>query len=517
MRRVLVVIIAIVLAVVLVLVTLSLLRPGAPPEGPVALTFVVDVPAETPPEDGVFLELEGVAFAMNRSAPDRWTITRTFDLGETVPYRYNRNGLGYVSAEAFTPDSPQTWRTLTTTPALTTQQDVVERWRWIPDPPLSGFDLRAPPSSFPARSDGGPFLTGVDLLDFYRPEFDPLVDSTMQRVRDLEARWVHLVIIYAVVEANPPRLGDAGITMSEEAFRAHVTEARTLGLNVSVTIATEESFFPAVRTEISASLSQAWFDVYFAELDGVYQQWFPVLSELGVEMVFVPGSGLYPESPTLAPYVDGKLRDQVAFIRSNYAGLLTSDWVMGPPFTFYADLDFVGTKWDSLVNPAYATSDDYAVWLDFWAEEELDALFREYGKPVIVGVSWASYEGAAQLRYGGDDPEISEYEPFTGAVPRDLQLQADLFGATLEVLAKRPWIKGTFLFGYRYWTSVDLSPGVRGKPAEDLFRQWYGALNRPGAGGSVPSFQDVTFTARVPANTPPADQVYWVRTTFFEP
>ncbi|MEE9197968.1 MAG: carboxypeptidase regulatory-like domain-containing protein, partial [bacterium] len=284
-----------------------------------------------------------------------------------------------------------------------------------------------------------------------------------------------------------------------------------------MTIATDELFFPEVRADISAALSEAWYDAYFAELDGVYQQWFPVLNELGVEMLFIPGSNLYTESPILAPYVDQKLRDQVAFVRSSYGGLLTSDWVMGPPFTFYSDLDYVGTKWDSQIDPRYVTPDDFAAWLDLWAEEELDALFVEYGKPVLVGLSWASYDGAAQLRFGGDDPEISEYEPFTGAVAQDLQVQADLFGASLQILAQRPWIKGTFLFGYSYWTSVDLSPGVRGKPAEDLFRQWYTALNRPGVATTVPSYVDVGFTAHVPANTPPGDQVYLVRTTFFEP
>ncbi|MFQ5918446.1 MAG: hypothetical protein ACE5I4_00185 [Thermoplasmata archaeon] len=60
MRRILVGITALVLAVVLILVTLSFLRPGAPPEGPVALTFIADAATRGKTAEGVLTKYFGV-------------------------------------------------------------------------------------------------------------------------------------------------------------------------------------------------------------------------------------------------------------------------------------------------------------------------------------------------------------------------------------------------------------------------------------------------------------------------
>ncbi|MFC1537289.1 LamG-like jellyroll fold domain-containing protein [Gemmatimonadota bacterium] len=101
---------------------------------------------------------------------------------------------------------------------------------------------------------------------------------------------------------------------------------------------------------------------------------------------------------------------------------------------------------------------------------------QRYGKPALLTcLMAASYDGSlmgepwfeTQLWTEPDDPEV----------PLNLQVQADLYEATMQAVAERDWIEGVFSFGYAYWDNLGKGVSVRGKPAENVLIKWFDWLS----------------------------------------
>lgn len=54
----------------------------------------------------------------------------------------------------------------------------------------------------------------------------------------------------------------------------------------------------------------------------------------------------------------------------------------------------------------------------------------------------------------------------------ELLNQADAFEAVFQAIYDDIRFVGAFSFGYSYWDSYDKAPGIRSKPAEDVWVNW---------------------------------------------
>ncbi len=110
---------------------------GGPLAQPIAVTFVVTVPLNTPTRDIVYMATDAANWVPNgvRMSPlsgNRWTVTLTLGKGSSLKYKFTRGS--WESAETNQAGIEIPNRSLTITPADDSQkvEDVVARWSDLP-------------------------------------------------------------------------------------------------------------------------------------------------------------------------------------------------------------------------------------------------------------------------------------------------------------------------------------------------------------------------------------------------
>lgn len=96
-----------------------------------ALTFNVTVPANTPSDATVYIDIGGPYLAMDRVSEKQWTLTFFAYPDSTFTYRYFHSN-GQMEMELFEPDDTNTYRTVTVANGDTTLNDTVAQWKWYP-------------------------------------------------------------------------------------------------------------------------------------------------------------------------------------------------------------------------------------------------------------------------------------------------------------------------------------------------------------------------------------------------
>ena len=62
-------------------------------------------------------------------------------------------------------------------------------------------------------------------------------------------------------------------------------------------------------------------------------------------------------------------------------------------------------------------------------------------------------------------------------VAKRFQEQADAYEAVFQALYDEAIFVGALSFSYTYWDTHDKSPGIRGKPAEEVWARWAGIFS----------------------------------------
>lgn len=169
-----------------------------------------------------------------------------------------------------------------------------------------------------------------------------------------------------------------------------------------------------------------------------------------------------------------------------YGGKLgySANWDHYRPIEFWDALDFVGmTSYYTLADRKNASVDDIMRrWLPIQAE--ILAWQRQIDKPLLfTEVGWCSQEGAATAPWN--------YYQNQHATPGGLEEQRRLYEAFIRV-----WGQSPELMGIIWWEWSPAAGGAgdygytpRGKPAEQLLRQWLGGDRTP-APTSAPGASD---------------------------
>ncbi|MDD5127696.1 MAG: hypothetical protein PHR43_06360, partial [Dehalococcoidales bacterium] len=163
----------------------------------------------------------------------------------------------------------------------------------------------------------------------------------------------------------------------------------------------------------------------------------------------------------------------------NPGGLLQDtfeiDWAKWEPVL--AELDFIGiSSWKGVSNNENPTVEELVKNISSEFDKYYKPIYEKTKKPIVlIGLAYASAQGGSTGKYAYNAREVDTWKPDDGT-PNDFQEQADVYEAIMRVVAERPWIVGVYSFGFWRHDQQDKFFNIRGKPAEEVLRKWYGAI-----------------------------------------
>jgi hypothetical protein len=110
---------------------------------------------------------------------------------------------------------------------------------------------------------------------------------------------------------------------------------------------------------------------------------------------------------------------------------------------------------------------------DTLLNEKVKPIAEEYGKPILLGISYPSNLLASDGYTLSSQNRLTQPENMSG-IDKNLQVQARIYNAAILSASSIDWIHGFFSRGYYpYVTLQDSSSSIYKKPASDILWFWY--------------------------------------------
>lgn len=476
-------------------------------------TFRVTVPENTPDQDTVHIQISGFPpdqQEIKLKKIDNLTYEISFsqeDMRENgefpnITYRYDRNGLGFTTAE-FLPLELQTEPKIdpkkeegikyafrgTTFEEGAVQEDTITRWRWFPEGKIVKEDISdlGPTGEFLERAGGRKFLSGAGIEDLYIPQMDPFFDILADRIKE---KGYNFVVLYPPLQmkevSGKPKivndLENAPNYPNDEKLIEHIQAFKKKGLKVYM-----EPQICCESLDVS-SKGADWWNIYIKETTDFIVKHAKVAEKAGVDALLFETYNIDQELPGYSQ----KMQDMFNEMKKHYKGETFAKVIpflpegVDTPAGFLPDLErmswaddvdfFVYDAEGALSTKSNPTRAELAQ----GAGKLIDltkVVYDKFGKPVLVRSSyfavkqsWKSTpyyqkivipaEEHYDLRYGKGG-ELSTYD------------QARVDNAFFEAISKRPWVIGFVHFGYYHWDYPTLPHwSIRGRTAEEVWVKW---------------------------------------------
>ena len=248
-----------------------------------------------------------------------------------------------------------------------------------------------------------------------------------------------------------------GDTPTDEALKHAIASCHKIGLRVllkpHVDPRTDEA-------RINIMPSEEWFDSF----EAFTVRYAKLAEETGVE-IFSVGTEL--EATTFSAW-EARWNQVIDKVKEAYSGLLTysANWTEYKGVPFWNSMDFIGL--DAYfplaeVNDNPTVEDLKMAWERI--ADEIEAWRKEKGLEnkgvILTEIGYPSADGAARQPWVA----ISNVE--------DQQEQADCLEAMFEVLHKRSWFEGYYIWQYfpqDRWSPLGFT--VKGKKSEEIIKSW---------------------------------------------
>lgn len=420
----------------------------------------------------------------------RWTYTWFASPDVVFNYHYVRDGDTNVGIERLSPDADGAFRSVSVGTVPVTRNDTVVRWRHQLQETLpEAIFLKAPLPIVP-RTNGAPFITGLEFMDYWQPAWKPLIDSSAAFVASTNAQWAMVSPVWGILSADPPLIDHGWNSFPPPDLVEHIRRLKARGLRVVL--------FPQPypTTEPYAGYNRpntaAWYDEFFIELANCLTLYAHVAEAEHVEMIVIPSSNWYDaEEPHKDPVAMAKINERmkaiIATIRTIYHGKLSSSYFIDrAEYDWYGDLDYVGDIWWW---PIAKSTSDTVEQMRIEALRILDSrylpIYDRFKKPILMSsVAYYSADSSALQRFGVGSPEISPWGPETSTLSA-WQQQADAFEAVYSAFGQRAWVQGGIVFGNWYFDVDEKGYSVRGKTAQHVLKLLYENLNSATLAASV--------------------------------
>jgi Glycoside Hydrolase Family 113 len=334
-----------------------------------------------------------------------------------------------------------------------------------------GSSPSAPATPLPSPSSGPRLeMNGVTHVSWWHDEYGYSSATDSRRaLAATGAGWSGLLTTWYMERASSNEIRPVpNRSNDDDAVRHAIAELHGLGLKVMLKphVDVEDGTW---RAQITPTDASRWFESYAAFLD----HHVTIAVEGRVEMLVI---GTELASMSGARY-EGAWATLIARIRARYTGLLTyaaNGVEPADEFTsvsFWPALDLLGVDvYTPLTDKANPTRPELeAGWRRNRYGHDMVAAFsnlqKAHGKPLVfTEVGYRSGDGANRAPWD-----------WGASLAADPTEQADCYAALFAVWSREgAWMKGPF-----WWAWDVAAPGAgdtgynpRGKPAEDVLRQW---------------------------------------------
>jgi hypothetical protein len=250
-------------------------------------------------------------------------------------------------------------------------------------------------------------------------------------------------------------------------IRAQARVAHESGLKVFLSPQMNPEVHTGWGDQTVSARSREWWARWLVEAEAQWMWNAIVAEDIGAEMLMLPGYvfHVFPpasffDDPEYAPEFDQAVQELIAKVREVYSGKI---FVSGSQreYDFPGLADYVGvTTYDLGLPelPASATFEELHEYYEGRFEENVDAIWQRWGKPVLF------------------------YTVHTPAKPQEGDPFGQLFQAAgleaiFQEIAERPYVVGAFSWSFdMVGASHFASDGVRGRAAEAVLAKWYALL-----------------------------------------
>ncbi len=458
------------------------------------IIFEVNAPADTPPGDGVSLQINGHAPVPMWPAGGfawRWVLYNPTALPANATYRYCRNLACGVADDVLTAGNLP-GRFLP--PGRLTQdlKDTVSGWQWL--------SANAPVvTSVPPLTPTLNFAAGVDWPETWQPSQLPFALETLRALpARTGANWVTVTRRGAATRFNtsPLYADEAALAPLPADWSNLVAEAHTAGLRVALHPVTC-AYTPYGACEYWNTVpayTPAFWDAWFAAYERYLLTQADLASRSLTDMLVVGDFKLrpsFPGEPEAPADAETRWRSLISNVRAHYKGQLAFELLMGqnvwpnaPVFLDAVDVLRV-FWWSTLSSTPRPLVKDVATAAGTLMDSALRPLQQRFNKPVHLSAAYYAVSGAATQcikNAAGQCLPFTDFNPeahvaAADALALDLYEQADIYTGLLTAIKDRPWLAGFSAYGYNpVVTLVDKSISVRGKPAEAVLKAWYPKL-----------------------------------------
>ena len=288
---------------------------------------------------------------------------------------------------------------------------------------------------------------------------------SLDRLSELGTTWISITPFGFQRSPEDPSFQWGGSRFSESDERLRQVTAQAHARQIRVMIKPHIWLRPPAWVGMVEPPTETAWSTWFATYREFILHYAVLAQDVGIEALCI-GNELSETT-----YREDAWRGLIAEVRTVYDGALTygahADEVWNVPF--WDALDFIGVsayfELASRPSPTYAEIE--RAWQPLMTR--LERLSARWERPVLF----------TELGYRSVDFAVQYPWKYSDSTPVNLQLQADAYAAFFETVWTEPWFAGVYWWT---WSSLaddggptddDYTP--RGKPAEDILRQYYSA------------------------------------------
>lgn len=443
------------------------------------IDFYVKVPEYTLKEDKIFLETKIESYEMENLGDGMWHVA-VVGRGP-MDFRYNRNNLGFLSAEQFAEDSKDKLRSISFSNENRKENDVVESWRY-----LSGRKLNNVAVEDIEVKERSSFEKGFSMAEYWDDGFLNLTDNTFEKIVEDNADSVILAIQNPYLNVEPlPEIKSIDEDYSSS-IKQEIASAKKAGLKVILKLKL------CCNNPPNTKYSNEWWGAWFDEVEKVVVENSKFAEENGIESIIIDYTfGTSMPGEYYAPRFSEERWDEIIKkIRENYSGRIGFNTFISKEYNkvlsfspdgvrrFSTDVDFYGVElWTGISDNGVETQEV----LDENADSVISKIVTAVSglrKPVIIsGLAYSSADKTSMGEKGvsGNTNGLSALEERNNELVFDGKEQAMVYEAYLKAIARHPEILGIYSYGYSFIELPDsFSYSIRGKEAENVVKEWFG-------------------------------------------
>jgi len=451
--------------------------------------FSVKVPSFTPADEFICIYFDDwKPIKMQKIDTNLWQIDINSSYSWANHYRYVRN-CEFEAAFEIIDNNISKYREFSYSDG-TQIDDNVSKWRWLDSDLISkaqDVDIQTDYlQTAPDINNSEDFLSGVSLNDWWDKRWLDSVDTTLNKIAQLNSKWVEISPVPYMSSIYPPKIdiNTSSNSISDDDLIYLIKTAHKYGLKVYL-----NPFQWAFIADTNTTHTQDWWNEFQNEWEPLLLHYAQLAQDNNVSLFgFKMWMNIEDIDSSEASKMDtnsSKLFDKVKDIFSGKIAVestCTNDNVA--ILDVFKKADYLALK----IWPHYPWSsmDDNGTDVDglkTFFSSKFDSCRKYFTdnnltQPVIIReLTIHSYKDVLASDSTAGEMQTSAFGETNSSIEVDFDIQAKVYEAVLYNVSQKDWLVGNFAFTYFYWDSLDKEINIRAKPAQEVMSKWYRWLN----------------------------------------